>query len=205
MCPKMGFPGRIGPSIRALLRDERGAALTEFGLIAPVFFFMMLGLFDLGQMAYTKAVMDGAVQEAARSVSLETGNLTQADFDMKVAIQRIAPDAVITVSRQSYFDFADLGRPELFEDNDGNGVCNNGENYTDENANGSWDADVGVSGNGAASDVVIFNVKVTYERFFPIPFFPGDTDTRSMESTVVKKNQPFTAQAVYSSGIGSCT
>lgn len=188
-----------------LLRDDAGNAVTEFGLVAPVFFFLVLGLFDLGQMAYTKAIMDGAVQEAARSVSLETGNLDAADAEMTAMVQTIAPGATVTVVRDSYYDFADIGRPELWNDENGNGTCDNGENYTDENASGNWEADVGSSGNGSASDVVIFNVTVTYDRFFPVPFFPGDTSTRSMESTVVKKNQPFTLQQSYSAGIGSCS
>lgn len=193
------------PKSRALLRDDSGAAIMEFGLIAPVFFYLMLGLFDLGQMAYTKAIMDGAVQEAARSVSLETGNIDTADAQLTTMIQSIAPGATVTVARQSYFDFADIGRPELWNDVNGNGTCDNGENYTDENGSGNWESDVGVSGNGSASDVVIYDVTVTYDRLFPVPLFPGDGNTRSMTSTVVKKNQPFNQQVNYGDGVGTCS
>ena len=57
--------------LRALPADEQGTSVMEFGLMVTVFVGMLLGLFDLGQLAYTQAVLNGAVQEAARSSSLE--------------------------------------------------------------------------------------------------------------------------------------
>ena len=49
-----------------LAQDATGAVLIEFALVAPVFLMLIMGTFDLGQMAYGKSVLEGAVQKAAR-------------------------------------------------------------------------------------------------------------------------------------------
>lgn len=54
-----------------LLRDGRGAAAIEFGLIAPVFLAMLLGIFQVGVWMQSYNAMRNAVAEAARSVAVE--------------------------------------------------------------------------------------------------------------------------------------
>ena len=193
---------------RAALRlgsDQRGATLVEFALIVPVFLMLLLGLFDLGQLAYAKAILSGAVHQAARSSSLETGDTTKADAHVAEMVRRIAPGAAVRSSRVSYYDFADLGRPERWDDVNNDGTCSKGEGYVDENNNGRWDADIGVAGNGGAGDVVIYTVDVTYPPLFGLPLIPGGSDDRVISASVVKKNQPFADQARYSSGAGTCS
>lgn len=46
--------------------DERGAALVEFALIAPVFFMMVLGMFSGGRAYDQKSSMTAAAREGAR-------------------------------------------------------------------------------------------------------------------------------------------
>jgi len=190
--------------LRRLRGDEQGTTVMEFGLIATVFVTLLLGLFDLGQLAYTQSVLNGAVQTAARSSSLETGNTTAADDEVQKIVRLTAPDATVTTSRVSYFDFDDIERPERWNDADGSGVCDNGENYTDENSNGQWDEDIGSEGNGGASDVVVYTVSISYDPLFPNPFVPGGADKRELTSSTVKKNQPFADQADFGSAIGTC-
>ena len=52
--------------------------------------------------------------------------------------------------------------------------------YVDENGNGSWDADIGKSGNGGANDVVMYTVSVEYDPLFPNPFVDNGTGTRTL-------------------------
>ena len=184
--------------------DQRGTTVMEFGLMATVFMTLLIGLFDLGQLAYTNAILRGATQEAARSASLETANTTTADAAVTDIVRTVAPDATVTSSRVSYFDFEDIERPESWNDEDNSGVCDNSEVYSDENGNGQWDQDIGVSGNGGAGDVVIYTVTVTYTPLFPNPFLPGGTTARQVTSSAVKKNQPFADQANYGSEAGTC-
>ena len=63
---RLGFIRRAG-------QDRRGVTVTEFGLIAPTFLLLLLGVFDLGFTVYARAILDGAVQKAGRDASLESG------------------------------------------------------------------------------------------------------------------------------------
>jgi Flp pilus assembly protein TadG len=49
-----------------LWRDEDGAALVEYALVLPALLAVMVGLVQLGGMAYTQTTLNYAVQEAAR-------------------------------------------------------------------------------------------------------------------------------------------
>lgn len=191
-------------SLVALRDDEAGTTVMEFGLIATAFITLLLGLFDLGQMAYTQSVLNGAVQTAARSSSLESGNTSAADTQVEDLVRLTAPGANVTASRVSYFDFDDIERAESWNDADADGVCNDGEAYSDENGNGMWDQDIGSDGNGGASDVIIYTVNVTYAPLFPNPFISYGTSERNLTSSTVKKNQPFADQPGYGANAGTC-
>ncbi len=194
----------IAPMMRSLQGDEQGTTVMEFGLMATVFVTLLLGLFDLGQMVYTQSTLNGAVQTAARSSSLESGNTSSADTEVQDIVRLTAPDATVTTSRVSYFDFDDIERAESWNDADGSGVCDDGESYSDENGNGQWDEDIGSDGNGGASDVVVYTVTVAYDPLFPNPFVPGGADKRTLTSSTVKKNQPFADQPGYGTVAGTC-
>ncbi len=210
---------RIRPRVlRRLARQQRGSAVTEFGLIAPVFFMLLMGIYDITHMVYARSVFDGAVERAAREASLETADTEAADQMVENSIRPILPDVVLTTERESYFDFADIKRAEQWTDNKGkdssgnwinypglnNGVCDYGEPYFDENRSGHWDADIGVSGNGGAGDVVMYTVTATYSPLFKVPFMPDAWKTRSMTATAIKKNQPFANQTTYASTVATC-
>lgn len=192
------------PFGRRLRAGEDGVTIVEFALIAPTFLLLLMGTLDIGQMVYAQSVLNGAVQSAARDASLEGGDTDAADALVLERVASIMPGVVLETSRTSYFDFADIERPEQWNDADNNGTCNDGETYTDENDNGQWDEDIGVSGNGGANDVVIYTVRATYEPLFKIPFMPERWAVRTLESTAIKKNQPFATQAEYSSTAGAC-
>ncbi|MFB0612006.1 TadE/TadG family type IV pilus assembly protein [Aurantiacibacter poecillastricola] len=191
--------------LRECIADERGVTVVEFALVAPVFILLLVGTLDIGQMVYAQSVLNGAVQTAARGASLEDGDTAAADQIVLDRVDGIMPGVEIDATRTSYYDFADIERPEQWNDEDDNNVCNDGESYVDENSNGQWDDDIGVSGNGGANDVVIYTVTATYEPLFKVPFTPESWATRTLESTAVKKNQPFANQEDYSSTAGTCS
>ncbi|MFN3516859.1 MAG: TadE/TadG family type IV pilus assembly protein, partial [Novosphingobium sp.] len=62
---RFGSLSRIG-------QDEAGVSAVEFTLVAPVFLSLVIGIFDLGQMAYGISVTNGAVEKAARDSALES-------------------------------------------------------------------------------------------------------------------------------------
>ena len=57
-----------------------------------------------------------------------------------------------------YDDFDDIGKPEPFTDENGNGAYDAGEPYGDVNGNGQWDPDMGAVGLGAPGDVVVYRL-----------------------------------------------
>lgn len=179
----------------ALLCDSAGVTAVEFALIAPVFLMIIAGSLDLGQMVYAKSVLDGAVEKAARDSSLETASTQAADNIVKKAVWEILPDARVTATRKSYFDFNNTNRGEELDDVNGDGECSPGEAYTDLNGNDTWDEDLGSDGNGGANDVIVYTVNVAYEPVFAMPMVPLDWSTRQISATAVKRNQPFGKQS----------
>lgn len=190
---------------RMLLHDREGATIIEFAVVFPLFMLLLFGILDTGQMVYGKSVLTGAVHRAARSSATETRNITQADASVLKALQPVLPGVTIKTDRTSYYDFADVGRTEKWNDANGNSQCDNNEVFTDENRNGQWDEDIGKKGDaGSASDVVIYRVKASFDPVFKIPFLPASWSTRTLSATAVVKNQPFANQAEYGSTTGSC-
>ena len=191
-------------NIGALLRDRQGIAATEFALVAPVFLMFTMGIMDLGNMAFARTVLNGAIQQAARATALEGGSTTTANNMVRDIVRQSLPGATVASTRRSYFDFADIGRPERINDANGNGVCNAGETYVDENANSRWDADIGEDGNGGANDVIVYTVTVTYNSVFAVPFLPNAWSQRTLTASTVRKNQPFANQDGYGSVARAC-
>lgn len=191
--------------IRPVLEDIEGATIVEFALVVPMFLLLLLGIMDVGQMVYGKSVLTGAVHRAARLSSLETRDIGEADSSVLEAVRPVLPGVKITSSRTSYYDFNDVGRPEKWNDKNGNSRCDNNETYTDENRNGQWDTDVGRKGNeGSANDVVVYRVEAEFQPVFKVPFMPALWSKRKLTATAVTKNQPFGVQTDLGSTAGSC-
>lgn len=207
--------GRFLPSARfcasamqRILRSFRfnasGVTTVEFAIVAPVFLLLVTGMMDLGHLVYAKSILDGAVQAAARSSSLETADTTAADAMVLTRISPVMPGVSVTSTRQSYYDFSDIGRPEIWNDANANGTCDNNESYTDENNNGQWDSDVGADGNGGADDVVLYTVQARFSLLFGGGLLPPNWGHQTLTSTAVRKNQPFANQAAEGSSAGTC-
>ncbi len=113
---------------------------------------------------------------------------------MTNAVHDIAPNATLTFDRKAYANFSDVSSPEDYSDLNGNGVCDNGEPFEDVNGNKAWDRDRGKSGGGGARDAVLYTVRVSYPRAFPIGRFIGLADTHQLETSTVLRNQPWDQQ-----------
>jgi len=190
---------------KRLRRDTNGVTAIEFGLIAPVLLVSMLGVFDLGYNMYTNAVLNGAIQKAARDSTIEGAQSREATLDAKVTkmVQVIAPGATTSFDRSSYTTFSDVNQPEDFDDVNGNGACDNGEPFEDANGNGSWDANRGATGFGGARDAVMYEVTVVYPRAFPVANLLGQSNDMTLVVRTVLRNQPFGPQQSRTS-TGNC-
>lgn len=185
--------------------DERGVTAIEFAIAAPVLIMLLLGIYDMGHTLYVSALLRGAVQQAARSDTLEVADVAKANAYVEGIVKSVVPQAEVRSKRVSYYDFADIKRAESWNDNNGNGVCDKAESYIDENRNLRWDPDVGVENNGGANDVTLYTVDVIYEPIFINPFVSSSKNLRTLSASAVKKNQPFALQERYGSAARTCS
>ncbi len=191
-----------------LKADTAGVSAVEFALIAPVLLMMVMGIFDLGHNMYTTSMLQGAIQQSARNSTIEgaASNPAALDAIVTTAVRAISPNSTLQFGRSAYTNFSDVGQAEDFTDSDNDEICNNGEPFEDANGNGQWDTDQGIAGQGGARDAVLYTVIVSYPRMFPIArLIPGQTDTFTMQSQTVLRNQPYGLQKGDSIATGNCT
>jgi Flp pilus assembly protein TadG len=166
-------------------------------MTAPLLFLMIFGTVEMAQTFYTKGVLTGAVNAAARNSSLQSGPNSQADIDAAVTkmIKTGLPNSTVTITRKNYASFTSVGKPESFTDTNGNNKRDAGECFTDMNGNSMWDSDMGRSGLGGADDVVAYTVSITYTQSFGIGVFWGLPQTQTINATTILRNQPFSSQS----------
>lgn len=187
----------------ALARDEAGATVIEFAIVAPVLGLALLGAFDIAHTLYARAVLQGVVQKTARDGALESGSgsAAQTALDNKVRTQAraLANNAQIEITRRFYRTFTDAAaaRAETWTDTNDNGTCDGSEPYEDANRNGTWDADGGDAGQGGAKDATLYTVTVTYPRMFPFYNVVGGSRTTKITASTVLRNQPYADQGSY--------
>lgn len=183
--------------LRSLARANRGAAIIEFAIVAPVMMIVLMGLSDLAYQVYAQSILDGALQKAGRDSAIQGGANNTAAIDAKVTgmVRNIAANASITITRKNYNSFSVI-KPETFTDTNGNGVRDAGECFVDINGNGVWDADPGLAGQGGADDVTMYSATVTYPRLFPVAGLFGWSSTQTITASTLLKNQPYATQSV---------
>lgn len=182
-----------------LRRDERGAALMEFGLIAPVLLILIMGAFDAGHRLYSRAVLQGAVQRAARDTGLEgaftAAQQTAIDDRVRAQLREIHNTATVTITRSAYRSFtAAARRGEEWKDTNANGRCDAGEPYVNVKNVGVYDMDIGVAGQGGAQDAVVYTVRMQYDSVTPVHGVFGLPKAVDFSASTVLRNQPYNDQ-----------
>ncbi|MGB3165856.1 MAG: TadE/TadG family type IV pilus assembly protein [Alteraurantiacibacter sp.] len=191
--------------LSAISRDERGVSVVEFALIAPVFLMTLMGLFDFSYNYYTKALLEGALQKAARDSGIEAFATNPAALDTKVkkTVQNLVPSSTVTVTRAAYSSYSDVGKAEEYTDTNDNDICDNNEPFEDANGNGRWDRDRSLGDSSGARDAVVLSVDMTYDRMFPLTGFLGFESQVTLNAQTVLRNQPFNVQADVAT-VGNC-
>lgn len=179
--------------LRRLRRNERGVALIEFALTAPVFLLILLGIFDFCWQMYAQQVLQGAVSKAGRDSTLQTYANNQSALDDRVEAQvlEVFGNAEMSFTRRAYDRFDQVGIEERYTDDNDNDSYDEGECYDDYNNNGQWDADRGNEGNGGADDVVLYTASMTFDRVLPVWKMLGQPQSKTLSYSTVLRNQPF--------------
>ena len=182
--------------IRRLARDERGATIIEFALVAPVMLLLIMGLGELMFTIYAQSILDGAIQKAGRDSAIQGGGDRAGAIDTRVMDQmrEIMRDATYTSTRRSYNNFSSV-KPERFTDGNGNSRRDPGECFDDINGNRQWDVDPGFASQGGASDVTRYTIVVTYTRPFPVTTLLGWSSKATLTGQTLFKNQPYATQS----------
>ncbi len=188
------FSGTLG-------RDQSGVSAMEFALVGPMFIGVLMATFDLGFGVYTKGVLQGAIEEASRTASIENTQWASIETKVKNQILAVIPssdpstDISFNLDQRAYEDYDDLIMPEQFTDTNSNGTRQAGECYVDRNNNRQYDTNVGIADRGTANDVISIKASVTYKRVFPLWSLTGQSQNQLIEASTYLRNQPFGAQA----------
>jgi Flp pilus assembly protein TadG len=195
---------RRGFRLRRLGRDEQGATLVEFAFVLPALCVLVLGIFELGYRSYAASVIQGALHEAARLATVGGISMTQIDQRVRDRLSNFANHGTVTTTTSSYQDFSGVSSPErITSDTAPTNQFNPGDCFEDANGNSSYDLDRGRSGTGNADDIVRYQVTFTYQRMFPIGAFIGWSNTETITSNTVLRNQPYAGRV--NSNVVICT
>ena len=131
---------------------------------------LLLGGLDLGYQSYLRAMLQGALNDVARSGSMEAPELgcegETVEDQVRCAIETksdvVARNATYRIVTRNFYEFSGVGRSEkLVTDHNNNGVYDTGDCWEDLNENGRYDSNAGRDGMGGADDVAFYEVTLT--------------------------------------------
>ena len=183
--------------LRRLRRDHSAVTILEFALVAPVMLLLLLGFFDLGYRAYASSVLQGALHDAARMATVGGYSMTQIDTRVKTRLSNFATRSTVTTAADSYYQFSGVAQPELIVgDTIPLNTYNAGDCFEDQNSNNTYDTDRARSGTGGSDDIVRYRVTITFPRVFPLGILMGWSNTQTLTSETVLRNQPYAGRNI---------
>lgn len=185
--------------LRQPLKDDKGASIVEFGILAPVFLLMIVATAELGIMMIIQNALDAAAREAGRlgltgSEGLTAAEREEAIRDRVVAVVEglsggLAKEANLTITVKSYEDMENIAQPEPYIDGNANGEYDVGESYTDVNGNGEYDTDQGISESfGLSGQAVDYQITYSWDSIASVM---GLADTVTLEGRAAVVNEEF--------------
>lgn len=192
--------------LRRLRREDSGVTILEFAMVAPVMLLLLLGFFDLGYRAYASSVLQGALHDAARMATVGGYTMTQIDTRVKTRLSNFATRSVTTTEAASYYQFSGVSQPELIVgDTTPLNTYNAGDCFEDANSNNQYDTDRGRGGTGNSDDIVRYRVTITFPRVFPLGILMGWSNSQTLTSETVLRNQPYAGRTVTNNRISVAT
>ncbi len=186
----------IQSRLSRLNRDQEGATLMEFGLIAGPLIVLLLGIMEIGYQGYIDTLSKSVMHKVARQASV--GGKTEADVKADV-VKGLGPlllkNATVDVKVRSYFEFTNIGKPEkLTTDLNGDGNLDSGDCYLDGNGNGVFDVNTGRTGTGGPDDIVNYEITIDSPRIFPLASMFGASKRMTSYNATAVRNQPYGSQ-----------
>lgn len=169
-------------------RDDTGATIVEFALLAPIFFSTLLTVFEVGIMFGTSVMLDTAAQNAGRAV--RTGAIYEATWP-----------GLDPTAQKTMFETAMCSEMVLADCADLTYDVQASANFQSASANVTFDADGAIESPGfdvgAPREIVVVTVAHRYD--FIIPFLANawgqdglnTPNSLVLRSTLVFRNEPF--------------
>lgn len=177
-------------------RNDDGSAAIEFSFTAPLLILTIVAIMEFSMILFLNAVLEGSLRDAARfgiTGFTPTGvNREDVIVDkIQSATMGLVPITASNITTLAYSDFSEVGQPEPFIDAAPfNGQYDSGEEFTDINGNGQWDADMGTPGLGGDCDVVVYRVQTQWSLMLGLLASSVGQDIDLTASTAVR-NEPF--------------
>jgi Flp pilus assembly pilin Flp len=185
-------------SLRRLHRDDSGATAIEFAFVSTIVVYIMVAIIE-----YSMAMTVGNSLEAATNLSSRLGKtgyvdeeaqLDQEQTIMEEVERRVGPlidTSKVEITHTVFNDFESLNNPDNIVDHNGNGVIEeeDGDSWTDVDADGFMDGGVGLGSSGA---IVVYKVSYPWSVFTPfISKFVGNDGIIELSAYSVVKNEPY--------------
>lgn len=171
------------PALRRIARNDSGATVVEFALVAAPFLALLIALFQTGIVFLASRILDEVTAESARYImtgQAQTSGMTQAGFQTYVCSQTLAlfncNNFMINVQNYSSFSSASTTTPTLTFNTNG-GVSN------------TWTWSPGNPG-----DIVVVQIMYQWPLVLgPLGFTLANLSNgnRLLISTAVFKNEPY--------------
>ena len=197
-CLRLPFALALATVFRRLRRERQGAALAEFAIVFPAFILLAIGLIEVAMVLFVTSLMEGGLREAARFgiTGFAPDGQTRVERILQIVgehTQGLVEMDKVDITFFVYPSFNDIGEPEPFADDNGNGSFDSGEAYTDVNGNGQWDADMGAAGLGGPGDIVLYTLRYQWDLLTGLldPLMGDDTGLMRLSASIVVRNEPF--------------
>lgn len=162
----------------APLRDDRGSALVEFALVAPLFMLLLVGTIEVAIMFFASSVIEGATKEAARQI--RTGQVQQSADPLAAFQAKLCGDLVgvidcneVVFTVQTFSNFSAVSMPLEYDE----------------------DGEIINPGFFPGGSTAITVVRAVYRWDFMTPMMeqvlPGGLAGHLLVSTVAFQNEPY--------------
>ncbi|MEH6475064.1 MAG: TadE/TadG family type IV pilus assembly protein [Sneathiella sp.] len=176
-------------------RNEKGTTAVELALISPILVTVLFGIIELSVAMFVNTVVEGGLRDASRvgltGLEVDEGSREQAIVDIvNGASLGMVSLTTSDVSSKIYPSFGDIGMPEPYIDDDGDGSYTDGETFEDINGNGAWDSDMGEAGLGGPGEIVLYSISYNW-NFLSGQMIPILNGVIPMTASMVVRNEPF--------------
>ena len=184
---------------RRLAKNEEGATIVEFAVVAPVFFLLLMGIIEFGLIGFHSVALDAAVAQTSRQASL--GNVPSGFPDRVSYVQSELRDRTQgLINSDSIVISANLvsaggagASPDicLTDPPSIGGPCPSGTPFQDVNGIPGYQGNAAAVTLGGAGDIV--EIRASYPWRVQIPLlrdFVGRDGVLFITSSTVVKNEP---------------